>query len=108
MNIFSKMKVIKQATEDCISTANALYSIDCDVTAIKFRWIRNYYGQVLTRYDKLHRTDAFIYYGLHTLFSSSKAYEHILKNTVPHEVAHVVDGLINGKELDPNKWHNEE
>jgi len=112
MNIFSKMKIIKKATEECISRADTLYGVNCEVSSIKFRWLRGYYGQVQTYYsqhsERLQRTEAHIYYGFHTLLSSKLYYTHMLKNTVPHEVAHVVNDLLNGEELDPNKWHNEE
>lgn len=107
--IFDKMKcawTLKSATKLCITLAESQYDISLPNVTIRFRWLRHYFGQAWCWFDPL-LYKAEIKYSLYSI-SFIKDAPFYMKDTVPHEIAHVVYASLYGFRSEDVKEHGKE
>lgn len=100
--IFERLKympALKRATESCLMLAEEKFNIPLLDVPVKFKWLRGLYGQAESQSTNNIYQRAEIRYGLHSMYFLGEAFPHILKETVPHEVAHVVQHYVYADEV---------
>lgn len=86
----SNVAIVREAAEKCVARASEKYGIDLSKTRISFNLRGRCAGMAQWRFDR--RTGAVDHLELrfNVTMINDKGFDHVLNDTVPHEVAHIV------------------
>ena len=89
----SNIQTVRDAVADCLAKAEKMYGVDMSKVQVRFDLKGRAAGMAGA---KGLRSNPTYYLRFNTTMINGEGYAHVLNDTVPHEVAHMV-GFLNGR-----------
>lgn len=86
----SKVEIVREAAAKCLAQAGERYGIDTSKVRILFNLRGTCAGQARWTYDRWNKEVGTAELRFNVTMINDKGFDHILNDTVPHEVAHII------------------